>query len=168
LKNDLIDARMNAAHTLKSYRRIATNTAPPGQLILMLFDRALLSLERGLAGFESVDPGEKNRTIHNNLRHAVDIIRHLNQSLNVSAGGKLAETLRRLYQYFEMRLTESNLRKQRGGVEEVMGHLKELRDAWATMLDQQGRENQGGEFQGGELESPTGLDPVLEPVAGGV
>ncbi len=165
MKNEFIDARMNAAHSLKSYRRIAAKTAPRGQLILMLFDRGLLSLDRALAGFECADPGEKNQTIHNNLRHAVDIIRHLNQALNLQAGGKLAETLRRLYQYFDMRLTESNLRKQRDGVDEVIGHLKELRDAWATMLEQQGREDQGNEFQ--EF-TPAGSKSMLEPVAGGV
>src|ERR1700753_1157974 len=116
------------------YRQIATQTAPPGQLILMLFDGALHSLGRALTGFEMKDPGEKNQTIHNNVRHAVDIIRHLNQSLNLEAGGKLAETLRRLYHYFDHRLTESNLRKQRDGVDEVINRLGELRDAWATML----------------------------------
>jgi len=132
---------MNVANSLKSYRRIATKTAPPGQLILMLFDGALLFLERALAGFEHTDPGRKNQAIHNNLRRAVDIIRHLNHSLNLEAGGQLAETLRRLYHYFDSRLTESNLKKQRDGVDEVVVHLRELRDAWATMLSNQGRES---------------------------
>src|SRR5271168_1687896 len=125
---------MNAANSFKSYRQIATQTAPPGQLILMLFDGALLFLERARAGFGQTDPGQKNQTIHNNLLRAVDIIRHLNGSLNLEAGGKLAETLRRLYHYFDSRLMESNLRKQRDGVDEVIEHLRGLRDAWAAML----------------------------------
>jgi flagellar protein FliS len=132
---------MNTANSLKSYRRIATKTAPPGQLILMLFDGAVHCLERALAGFEFRDPAQKNQTIHNNLRRAVDIIRYLNNSLNLEAGGQLAETLRRLYQYFDSRLTESNFKKQRDGVDEVMMHLRDLRDAWATMLASQGRES---------------------------
>jgi flagellar protein FliS len=125
---------MHSANSWKSYRQIATQTAPPGPLILMLFDGAVYSLECALAGFESTDPGEKNQAIHNNLRRAVDIIRHLNHSLNLEAGGKLAQTLRGLYDYFDQRLTESNLRKKREGVDEVIGRLKELRDAWGTML----------------------------------
>jgi flagellar protein FliS len=131
---------MHTANAWKSYRQIATQTAPPGQLVLMLFDGALGSLERALAGFDCTDPGEKNQTIHNNLRRAVDIIRHLNHSLNLEAGGRLAETLRGLYEYFERRLVESNLRKQRQGVNEVLVRLRELRDAWGAMLDGQGRE----------------------------
>jgi flagellar protein FliS len=156
---------MNAANSLKSYRRIATKTAPPGQLILMLFDGALLCLERALVGFEYSNPGEKNQAIHNNLRRAADIIRHLNNSLNLEAGGELAGTLRRLYHYFDMRLTESNLKKQRAGVDEVIRHLKELRDAWAAMLANRGRETElpREEFSG-ESISYSALQPVADAV----
>ena len=130
---------MNAANSWKSYRQIAAQTAPPGQLVLMLFDGALHSLERALTGFDYDDPREKNQTIHNNLQRAVDIIRLLNNSLNLEVGGKLAETLRNLYHYFDRRIVQSNLKKQRDGVDEVIVHLKELRNAWAAMLVNQGQ-----------------------------
>jgi flagellar protein FliS len=131
---------MHIANPLKSYTQIAAQTAPPGVLILMLFDRALGSLETALAGFEYTDPRQRNETIHNNLRRAVDIIRLLNNSLNVQEGGELAATLRRLYAYFEDRLIKSNMNKHRDGVDEVIGHLRPLRDAWAEMLSKQGQE----------------------------
>ena len=130
---------MNAANTWKSYRQIATQTAPPGQLVLMLFDGALHSLERALAGFDRHDPREKFQTIHNNLQRAVSIIRQLDSSLNLEAGGRLAETLRNLYHYFDRRIVESNFKKQREGVDEVIVHLRKLRDAWAAMLASDGR-----------------------------
>jgi flagellar protein FliS len=130
---------MNTANSWKSYRQIATQTAPPGQLVLMLFDGALASLERALTGFDKEDPREKNQTIHNNLQRAVGIIRQLKYSLNLEAGGRLAETLRNLYQYFDQRIVESNFKKQRAGVDEVIAHLKEVRDAWAQMLAGQGQ-----------------------------
>jgi flagellar protein FliS len=146
---------MNPANPWKSYRQIATQTAPPGQLILMLFDGALNSMERALSGFEQTEPGARNQTIHNNLRRAVDIIRQLNSSLNLEAGGELAQTLRRLYHYFDSRLTESNLKKQREGVDEVIGHLTGIRDSWATMLERQGQ----------ELNLPCAPDQTMEPVS---
>lgn len=122
----------------ESYRRVATQTAPPGQLILMLYDGALRALDQALRGFASDDPATANATIHNGTQKAVDIIRELNFSLNMERGGEFAATLRRLYDYFERRLFESNLRKERAGIEEVQRHLQILRDAWATMLAQQG------------------------------
>jgi flagellar protein FliS len=121
----------------ESYRRIATQTAPPGQLILMLYDGAIRSLEQALRGFGSDDPATANATIHNGVQRAVEIVRELNYSLNMEKGGECAATLRRLYDYFERRLFESNLRKERTGIEEVLRHLNTLRDAWATMLTNQ-------------------------------
>jgi flagellar protein FliS len=125
---------MPAVNPWKAYRRIATQTAPPGQLVLMLFDGALLSLERALLGFGYTDIAERNTAIHNNLQRAVDVIRELDGSLDLEAGGQLAATLRNLYRFFERRLIESNLKKSRHGIEEVIPMLKQIRDAWFQML----------------------------------
>jgi flagellar protein FliS len=125
---------LRAANPFKSYRQIATQTAPPGQLVLMLFDGALKCLDCALAGFQLEDFAERNLTVHNNLQRATDIIRELNGSLDMQAGGELAGTLRNLYNFFEGRLNESNRRKSPDGVREVLPMVKELRDAWNTML----------------------------------
>lgn len=125
---------MTPANPWKSYRKIATQTAPPGQLVLMLFDGAIRSLDRALLGFDHTDIGQRNATIHNNLQQAVDILRELNCSLDLESGGQLALTLRNLYTYFERRLIESNLKKSRKGIEEVLPMLRQLRDAWFNML----------------------------------
>ena len=125
---------MPAANPWKSYRQVATQTAPPGQLILMLFDGALRFLEHGLAGFDRIDPAEANMTIHNNFQRALDIVRELNRSVNLEKGGECAETFRRLYDYFERKIVDSNVRKNPDGVREVVQHLTVMRDAWAAML----------------------------------
>jgi flagellar secretion chaperone FliS len=129
---------MRAANPWKSYRETATLTAPPGQIILMLFEGAIRSLERSLPGFTNTDPGEANMMIHNNLQRAQEIIRELNGSLNMEQGGEFAANMRRLYDYLERRIWESNLRKNSAGVGETIRHLTVLRDAWATMLANHG------------------------------
>src|SRR5882724_12147306 len=98
---------MHVANPWKSYRRIATQTAPPGQLVLMLYEGAIKFLERALPGFSCDDPAQANMLVHNNLQRAQDIIRELNASLNMEQGGEFAQTLRRLYDYFDRRLMES-------------------------------------------------------------
>ena len=125
---------MNAAHAWKSYRQIATQTAPPGQLVLMLYEGGIRCLERALPGFDMDDPAEANMLVHNNLQRAQDIIRELNSSLNMEQGGEFSLKMRSLYDYFERRLWESDLKKDRKGVDEVIMHLNKLREAWATML----------------------------------
>lgn len=125
---------MPAANPWKSYRQIATQTAPPGQLVLMLYEGAINRLERSLPGFAMDDPAQAISTIHNNLERALEIIRELNRALNMEQGGECAVTLRRLYNYFERRLNTGNIRDRKTAIEEVIRHLTVLRDAWAEML----------------------------------
>ncbi len=125
---------MPATHAYRSYRQISTLTAPPGQIVLMLYEGALNSLERALVGFSLEDPAECYMTINNNLQRAREILQALTMALDFHRGGELAMTLGRLYDYFDRRIQESNVSKKRHGVDEVIRHLTELRDAWRTML----------------------------------
>jgi flagellar secretion chaperone FliS len=129
---------MTTAAPLRSYRTIATQTAPPGQLVLMLYEGAIRFLEQALADFDQADPLEFNATIHNNVRRAQDILTELNNSLDLSQGGDLAATLRGLYGYMHRQLTLSNTRKTPEGIHDNISRLTVLRDAWSQMLRQQG------------------------------
>ncbi len=121
---------MNYANPWQSYRQVTTTTASPGQLVVMLYDGAIKFLEHALTGFDFEDPLEFNSTINNNLIRAQNIITELNASLDMEQGGEIANTLRSLYDYMTRRILESNLRKTREGIEEVIRHLTVLRDAW--------------------------------------
>ena len=121
-----------------SYRKVATQTASPGQLVLMLYEGAIRFLERALGGFEIEDPAQANETISNNLLRTQEIIFELNVSLNMQDGGTLAVTLRSLYHYMDRRLMESNVKKEQAGIKEVVSRLCVLRDAWSQMLQGQG------------------------------
>src|SRR3954470_6796312 len=123
----------------KSYQQVATQTAPPGQLVLMLYEGAARFLERAMAGFEMDDPAESNQAISNNIIRAQDIIFELNVTLNVEQGGELAMTLRKLYDYMDRRLMDANLKKEPATVKEVHGRVVVLRNAWAQMLNGQGQ-----------------------------
>jgi flagellar protein FliS len=123
----------------KSYQQVATQTAPPGQLVLMLYEGAMRFLERALAGFKLEDPAQFNQTINNNIIRTQDIIFELNVTLNMEAGGELAQTLRQLYDYMDRRLMQANLTKDEALLREVLGRITVLRDAWAQMLNGNGQ-----------------------------
>ena len=128
---------MNLSNAWKSYRQTATRTAPPGQLVLMLYDGAIRFSERALEGFQQDDPATSNMTINNNLQRAQEIIQELNWSLNMDEGGEVAVVLRQLYEYLDRRLHESNVKKEQEGIRESIRRLAVLRDAWSTMLRKQ-------------------------------
>jgi flagellar secretion chaperone FliS len=129
---------MTTAAPLRSYQTIATQTAPPGQLVLMLYEGAIRFLERALTGFQHEDPLEFNTTINNNVIRAQEILIELNNSLDLHQGGDLAATLRQLYSYMNHQLTLSNTRKSPEGIQDSIERLSVLRDAWSEMLRQQG------------------------------
>ena len=122
------------ANTWLSYRQVATKTATPGQLVLMLFDGALRFLDKALVGFDLDDPLDSNLAINNNILKAQEILRELNMSLNMEKGGEFAATMRRLYNYYDLQLSQSNLQKDPSGVELVIRLLSVIRGAWAEML----------------------------------
>jgi flagellar protein FliS len=134
---------LRRANPWQAYRQIATQTATPGQLVLQLYDGILRFLEQARLGFTLDDPKEFNEAINNNLQRAQAIIHELDAALNVKDGGEFAATLRRLYDYFDRRLQESNMTKTIAGVDEVVRHVAGLRDAWKEMLLNGGADSSG-------------------------
>jgi flagellar protein FliS len=121
----------------QSYQQVATKTAPPGQLVLMLYEGAARFLERAIGGFDIEDPAERNQMISNNIIRAQAIIFELNVTLNMKDGGELATTLRQLYDYMDRRLMQANVKKDKAIVEEILKRVIVLRDAWSQMLANQ-------------------------------
>jgi flagellar protein FliS len=122
----------------RTYRVNSVLTASPGQLVLMLFDGTLKAL--GLATQAMAEMAENPRRIpdvHKELMRAQGIIAELQSGLNLENGGDFAQTMHGLYDYYNRRLFEANLRKQVEPVLEVERLIRELRDAWAEMLKQQ-------------------------------
>lgn len=111
-------------------------TASPGQLVLMLYDGALKSLALAREAFaRPADDFRRIAVINEQLLKTQRIIGELQDTLNLEAGdGKLAAEMNRLYDYYNRRLLEANLRKQVEPVAEVEKLLRELRDGWAEML----------------------------------
>ena len=129
---------MRLSNPWQSYRQVAAQTAPPGQLVLMLYDGALKALALAREAFV-IPPDEPRRIqlINDQLLKAQAILGELQSGLNMEAGGEFARTMHRLYDYHNRRLLEANLRKQVEPVIEVERLVRELRDAWAQMLTQQ-------------------------------
>jgi flagellar secretion chaperone FliS len=127
---------MQLAQFAKSYKSVAVTTATPGQLVLMLFDGALRFLSTAVHGFQMEQVSTRNETIHNNLIKAQSILRELQCSLDLKAGGEFGTTMYALYDYMLGELQRANLGKECSPIETVERLLGEIRDAWAQMLKQ--------------------------------
>ncbi len=119
-----------------SYAKVGLETgvdaANPHRLITMLLDGAILSLSKALQAMRDKNTEEKGRAIS----VAIDIISSgLQASLDITAGGDLAERLSALYDYMCTRLLHANLHNDPAAVEEVVELLREIRDAWKEIAD---------------------------------
>lgn len=132
------DTRMLAHGYARTYRANAVLTASPGQLVLMLYDGALTALHVARNAFETEQNPRRIEIINQQLIKAQNILLELQSGLNLEAGGEFAQTLHRLYDYHSRRLLEANVQKRVEPVIEVEGLVRELRDAWAEMLNKQG------------------------------
>jgi flagellar protein FliS len=129
---------MYAKDYARTYRANSILTASPGQLVLMLFDAALNSLAIARRACEAAPEDPRQYEIVNaQIVKAQKIIAELQGTLNLEAGGEFARTMHQLYDYYDRRLLEANLRKQTAPIAEVERLLGEVRNAWFEMLRSQ-------------------------------
>jgi len=128
---------MNSANKLNAYRVNAVGSASPENLVVMLYDGAIRFLGAAIRAFAHEDPLDFNLTIHTNITKTQAIIRELNHALDLDKGGELGDSLSTLYIYFDDRLQEANINKDKAIIEEVLERISVLRDAWSESLNQQ-------------------------------
>lgn len=114
------------------YRQTQTNTAAPGELVLMLYRGAVRFLSTAIEAIDAHDIAEA----HDKLVRTQDIITHLIETLDSERGGDLAKSLNALYDYMLRRLMEANIRKDAAPAREVQGLLRELLPAWEAAVKQ--------------------------------
>ncbi len=123
-------------NSAKSYAQVGMETgvaaADPHQLIVMLFDGALLAIAKAGSAMQQRQVAEKGQAIS----QAIDIIANgLQASLNFSAGDELANRLAALYDYMCTRLVHANLNNDAAALSEVSRLLGEIKSAWEEIAD---------------------------------
>ena len=126
---------MNSAKKLNAYRVNAVSTASAENLVVMLYDGAIRFLGMAIRAFEKDDPLDFNLAVHTNITKTQAIIRELSRSLDVEKAGELGHSLISLYDYFDTRLQDANIRKDKAILEEIIERIGELRDAWSESFN---------------------------------
>ena len=114
-----------------AYKRVAADTsvqgADPHQLVNLLFDALVQSLQRAIGSLTSGDISAKGAAIGK----AVRILEEgLKPGLNTEQGGELALNLLSMYDYSIMRLTQANLRNDKAALAEVTALIEPVAAAW--------------------------------------
>jgi flagellar protein FliS len=108
-----------------AYLDASIATASPARLLVMLFDRLVLDVQRGL---EAQRRGDFEET-HAQLTHAQDIVMELQASLRADEF-KGGYDLAALYGFLHRQLVMANIRKDAAITDEVLTMVTDLCDAW--------------------------------------
>lgn len=128
------------------------SSASPHQLIVMLFEGALVALSCAQQHMREGNIPAKGHAISK----AISIIDSgLRTSLDKNVGGELAQNLDSLYEYMSQRLLLANLRNQPEILDEVYRLLKDLKGAWDAI-----KQNPNPESGQSAPSNPTTSDPL--------
>jgi flagellar secretion chaperone FliS len=118
-----------AAAPTTAYKESAVLTAPPEQLVLMLYDgihRFLFQATVAMRGGDFILTNAK-------LQRAEAIIDELIATLDHEQGGDIADRLNAIYLYARRTLGESRVEKSPDKIEHVQGLIRQLRESWAQI-----------------------------------
>jgi flagellar secretion chaperone FliS len=116
---------MTAASLRSRYLGDAVSTASPQQVLVMLYDRLALDLERAQTALAAGRRGDAREQV----RHAQEIVFELLGSLRVDAwegGPRLAA----LYNWLIAELNQAMVKQDSGRIASCLKVVEPLRDAW--------------------------------------
>ena len=115
----------------QGYAAYANNkimTASPAELTLMLSEGAIKFANLAIAGMETNDIEKA----HTNIIKVERIIEEFQSTLDHKY--PVAKDFDEVYNYLMMRLREANLKKDKEIMEEVLKHLRTMRDTWKEVM----------------------------------
>lgn len=126
----------NSTSGVNAYAKVGVETgvaaASPHKLIVMLYDGALVSLSSAILHMKSGNIPEKGKAISKAI---LIIDSGLRSSLDMNAGGQIAQNLDALYEYMMTRLIEANLYNRVKNLEEIHNLLFDLKTTWESIAE---------------------------------
>lgn len=119
---------MNANQGYAAYNKNKIMTATPGELTLMLYEGAIKFCNIAIVAIEQ----ENVQKAHDNIVKVEKIIEEFRATLNHKY--QVAEDFENVYVYIYDRLVEANIKKDKEILEEVLKHLRTMRDTWKEVM----------------------------------
>ncbi|MEG1847124.1 MAG: flagellar export chaperone FliS [Lachnospiraceae bacterium] len=119
---------MQAGNAYAQYNSNKIMTASPAELTLMLYEGAIKFCNIAILGIEQ---GSIQRA-HDNIMKTERIIEEFQITLNRDY--PVAKDFDAVYNYLIKRLREANIAKDAEILQEVLGHLRTMRDTWKEVM----------------------------------
>ncbi len=121
-----------------AYKETNIKTASSGSLILMLYEEGIKQVNSAIEKMEVEKiPAREIESINNHIIKAQEIITELMASLDLDAGGEIAQNLLSIYSYFNQQLLQANIKKDYKLLLPVKDMMKELQLVWKEVVSAQ-------------------------------
>ncbi len=117
-----------AINPAMAYKNNKILTASPAELTLMLYEASIKFCNLAIAGLEANDIQKANDNIIKTERIITEFQVTLDKKYPVSKDFEM------VYDYIYRRLVEANIKKDKEILEEVLEHLREMRDTWKEVI----------------------------------
>ncbi len=104
-------------------------TATPAQLTLMLYEGAIKFVNIAIVAVEK----KEIEKAHENIMKTENIIMEFQSTLDHKY--EVAKDFDSVYSYLLQRLQEANIKKDKEILEEVLEHLRTMRDTWKEVME---------------------------------
>lgn len=121
---------MSFGNPYANYANTKIQTATPAQLTLMLYDGAIKFCNLAI---NAVEEGQIEMA-NTNIKKVEAIIAEFRATLNFKY--PVAKDFDNVYEYLRRRLLEANLHKDKEILEEVLSHLRVMRETWTEVMKQ--------------------------------
>lgn len=111
-----------------AYANNKISTASPADLVLMLYEGAIKFCNIAIMAIENKDIEKA----HNNIVKVQKIIEEFQITLDYKYA--TAKDFNEVYIYLLQRLREANMKKDAAILEEVLKHLRTMRDTWKEVM----------------------------------
>ena len=126
---------------IDSYKKMQIETADPATLILMLYDRAIVLLDKAKNEIIEKQYEEKGHS----LTKANEIIAELAGSLDMEKGGEIATSLSRLYNFVMREIIDADTNLNTNAIDNARRIVSELRESWVMIKDNPNAELQNSD-----------------------
>lgn len=117
----------------RQYQQTQVMTSSGIQIVVLLYDAAVQSIELARAGIEANNLNDKSRF----LGRAISIVGELDSVLDFEQGGEIAKSLHRLYEYMLTELVAANARNEPRYLDGPLRCLTTLREGWQEVAARQ-------------------------------
>ena len=120
---------MTSANGYEAYAKNKITMASPAELTLMLYDGAIKFCNIAVVAIENKDYAKANT----NIQKAERIIGEFQATLDFKYD--VAKDFDNVYKYLMQRLIQANVKKDTEILEEVLKHLRTMRDTWKEVME---------------------------------